>query len=168
VFGANWPVFPVGLSFRSDYASNIESEGYLEALDGQHDGNDYLALIDLGDSPMLDWPLSSSWPGPEFDRPFLVARVADDPSAQSVTRPAILLVCGLHAHEWIPQEVCLGYVDYLVKAANDEAPYAVFGDDVRDLLDEVEIWVAVQANPGGRLRDEWKGGLNPDLLTYPS
>jgi hypothetical protein len=99
--GVPWPWGVGAGSYRSDFASYLEAMSYLDALKGGFDDDGYLEVIDVGSNQMLFLYMASANPV-EISEPtptLRVARIAADPSASAVTRPAILLVCGIHAHE---------------------------------------------------------------------
>ncbi len=144
---------PLYYGFIVDYASNFESNFYLEKLN-QLDAGGYLELVVPGNSVALDISPYDTQYSPGIESQLIAARVSQSAGSSEMEVPALLLNCGVHAYEWIPQEVCLGYVDYLVKAANGLYPYMADKQKVMDILEKVEIWVVVQANPGGRILDE--------------
>ena len=151
-------------TWEADYSSFREAEGYLDDLDADIDGieGNYMEIIDLGFVPGMEIPIddTATYDGTAAQLlasgVMTVVRLTEDADLpiESDEKPAILLVCGIHAHEWLPQEVCLGYVDWLVKAANEFGYAAPDSDYARDLLGRREIWAVVMADPAGRLYDE--------------
>jgi hypothetical protein len=148
---------PDGFALRANYASYAEARDYLTALAADDfDEDDYLRIVDLGQSYWLDLSLDES-ASPAASGSVLAARITEGASERGVEKPAILVVCSVHSLEWAPSEVCIGYVDYLVKAANGKAPYVDDYGAVRGLLEDVEIWIITHATPGGRMYDEANG-----------
>lgn len=152
---------PIASRLHSDYASYPEAEDYLLDLQAPpFDSDDFMTVMDLGDSSILGYV---AWIGGLSNNKFSegtiwVARVTEDASDVDTDRPRILLVCGAHPNEWIAQETCLGYIDWLVQSANNNPGYTADHAAVVDLLSRVEIWAVVQASPGGRLWDENMSG----------
>jgi hypothetical protein len=104
-------------SWEMDFNTYSETGMYLLELDFFADDADYLHFVPLGDSAWMNLDIgdvAETSAEPVF---MYAVRITENAEDASQKKPAILLNCGVHAHEWLPQETCLGLVDYFVKAA---------------------------------------------------
>jgi hypothetical protein len=146
--------------FHADYASQVETENYLEFLDSpSFDRNGYMSRIDLGTSLEMFYSYETDWLKSDIFRvaEMVAVRITEHADSAAIDRPKILLLAGTHSNEWIAQEVLLQLVDWLVQSANGNPGYGDFQGEVQDLLNQVEIWAVIQVSPGGRLYDEHIG-----------
>jgi len=157
-----WPPytpFPPSGSWHADFSAFEEAGQYLSNLDAMVDTGGFMKVMGLGESPGMDISTTAAATGVSFDGSgsMRVVRIAADAESPSLDKPVVLLVAGVHAHEWIPQETALGLVDWLVKSANGEFPWNKETDyaEVIEILSEVEIWVVVMASPAGRKWDDY-------------
>ncbi|MDD5309893.1 MAG: M14 family zinc carboxypeptidase [Deltaproteobacteria bacterium] len=141
---------------KADYTSYEEGYSYLSQLE-YRDGHwsDVMRIVNLGttsryfrDGVIYDPPNPPQqlWIFEDFDF-FAVKLTADVANGPYQDRPKILFVCGIHAREWLPQEVCLGYIDRLAQGAGIDPV-------VDDLLERFEIWVVPFGTPPARDWDE--------------
>ncbi|MFO8071719.1 MAG: hypothetical protein R6V85_07565 [Polyangia bacterium] len=95
---------PLYYGYIADYASNLESNQYLYLL-YLLDASGYLELVVPGSSVALDISPYDTQYSPGFESPLVAARVSENADSSEMEVPALLLNCGMHAYEWIPQEV---------------------------------------------------------------
>jgi hypothetical protein len=128
------------MPMHADYTSSFpEASQYLGNLDTPYyDPDGYLALMELGDVPemdIFDATGSGDWENFAYTTGRVVAaRITDGAEDPEIDKPKILMVAGIHSNEWIAQEVCLGYIDWLVQSANDNPGYGNDHEKVAEML----------------------------------
>ena len=149
--------FPPDNRLEANYTTDTEAGSflyYLFLMSFFAGPPNYMTVIPLGVALELDIEVSSTAGSTlENNAPMYAVRITEGADDPDVTKPALLLNAGVHPQEWIAQETALGLVDWLVRAANDKAPYQSDTTRVRNLLAEREIWIVVMANPIGRAID---------------
>ncbi len=86
----------------------------------------------------------------------LISEDADDEDAG--TKNAVVFECGMHAREWFAVESCYWLIDYLYFNRNS--------DEVKELLQHVDVWVLPQTNPAGRNLDDLGLGDPTQFIYY--
>lgn len=116
--------------------------------------SDYARLVRIGYS--YDYSVDSADP----DRyPVYALRVsADDASGEdNHEKNAILFECGTHPREWLTIESCMRLAEHLVENAENSDNGTSYAVAVRELLQQVDVWIIPMSNPSGRVLDSEDG-----------
>ncbi len=138
------------LAQKANYHDVAEIEAFVDALHG------------FGDGLMTVHSIGTTFNDREI-RAVLVSenRPGGDPSAGNGDRPALLVECGMHGHEWAGPEACLHLLASLSFAYSMDLLLKT--RVVRDILDYADIWIIPLVNPDGRATDDMGGG-DPEVF----
>jgi hypothetical protein len=116
--------------------------------------SDHARLVRIGYS--YDYSVSVVAP----DRyPVYALRVSAevDSGGDNYEKNSILFECGTHPREWLAIESCMRLAEHLVENADNSEDGTDFAVAVRELLEQVDVWIIPMSNPSGRMLDSEDG-----------